>query len=124
MPETHLVLYREEDGEVPIALWLNTIPRKASKKCILRIERLKQLGHELRRPEADYIRDGIYELRIAIQGIQYRILYFFHEQKAVVLSHGIIKEQKIPMKEIEYAIQNKIKYLENPEQHSTEFDLS
>ena len=27
-------------------------------------ERLAQLGHELRRPEADYLRDQIYELRI------------------------------------------------------------
>ena len=33
------------------------------------MERLAEFGHELRRPEADLLRDKIYELRIALQGI-------------------------------------------------------
>src|SRR2546426_10968641 len=28
----------------------------------LRLDRLREMGHELRRPEADLLRDGIYEL--------------------------------------------------------------
>jgi hypothetical protein len=36
------------------------------------------LGHELRRPEADFLRDGVYELRISLNHIQYRLLYCFH----------------------------------------------
>lgn len=44
------------------------------------------LGHELRRPEADFLRDGIYELRVSLQGQQYRMLYFFHGKVVAVVS--------------------------------------
>jgi len=27
------------------------------------------MGHELRRPEADFLRDGIHELRVSLQGV-------------------------------------------------------
>ena len=65
----------------------------------MRLERLHELGHELRRPEADLLRDGIYELRVALQGMNYRMLYFFHGREAVVVSHGIIKERVVPPRE-------------------------
>jgi hypothetical protein len=43
----------------------------------VRIERLRDLGHELRRPEADYLRDGIYELRVGLGSVNHRMLYSF-----------------------------------------------
>ena len=58
--------------------------------------RLEDLGHEIRRPEADLLRDGIYELRIGLQGINYRVLYFFHGKEAAVVSHGLTKERRVP----------------------------
>jgi phage-related protein len=76
-------------------------------KCHARIARLADLGHELRRPEADYLRDGIYELRSTCQGIHYRLLYFFAGQSIVVLSHGFKKEREVPSKEIDLAIKRK-----------------
>jgi putative component of toxin-antitoxin plasmid stabilization module len=69
---------------------------KARLKCRARIKRLAEFGHELRRPEADYLRDGIYELRVALQGRNYRMLYFFHGQVAAVVSHGLVKERAVP----------------------------
>jgi phage-related protein len=78
VPRTTVVLYSEEDGACPFLEWLDELPVKAQAKCLLRLERLRELGHELRRPEADFLRDGIYELRISLRHIQYRILYFFH----------------------------------------------
>ena len=91
MPQTRVVFYREDDGTVPLLNWLDELGPKATVKCRLRLERLKQLGHELRRPEADYLRDGIYELRVSLQGRQYRILYFFHG-KRVIVTHGFFKK--------------------------------
>jgi hypothetical protein len=61
MPQTHVVFYREDDGTVPVLQWFDDLPRDALGKCQVKIERLRELGHELRRPEADYLRDGIYE---------------------------------------------------------------
>jgi phage-related protein len=120
MPRTKIVLYRENDGTVPLLAWLDSIPDKARDKCVVRIERLRELGHELRRPEADFLRDGIYELRVALQGINYRMLYFFHRREAVVLSHGLVKEREVPPKEIDRAIARKLKYGAAPSRHTHE----
>ncbi|HTS78080.1 MAG TPA: type II toxin-antitoxin system RelE/ParE family toxin [Bryobacteraceae bacterium] len=54
------------------------------------------MGHELRRPESDFLRDGIYELRVSLGGVHHRILYFFHGATAAVVSHGLEKERVVP----------------------------
>ena len=117
MPQTRLVLFQEDDGTVPLLNWLDELGPKAKVKCRLRLERLKLLGHELRRPEADYLRDGIYELRVSLQGRQYRMLYFFHGSIAAVVSHGLIKERDVPPQEIDRAVQRKSRFLKNPAAH-------
>lgn len=101
-----------------MAEWLEEIPARAVQKCLVRLERLEQLGHELRRPEADYLRDGIYELRASYQGVHYRMLYFFHEQVAVVVSHGLTKERAVPPREIDLATKRKQKFVINPNRHT------
>jgi hypothetical protein len=107
-----------EDGTVPLLVWLDALPEKIHLKCLARIERLKQEGHALRRPEADFLRDKIYELRIGFQGSNYRMLYFFHGNVAAVVSHGIVKEDKVPPKEIDKAIERMKKFQNNPEIHT------
>jgi Gp49-like protein DUF891 len=74
-PDGSLLLQRY--GLLPLLEWLDELPGKVQLKCTARISRLAEMGNELRRPEADYLRDGIYELRASYQGINYRILYFF-----------------------------------------------
>jgi phage-related protein len=118
LPETEVLIFAESDDSSPFLNWLDKQAPKVQDKCIVFIERLEEYGHELRRPQADYLRDGIYELRIKRQKINYRILYFFHENQAVI-SHGIMKQQdKAPEKEIDIAIKNKAKFLANPEKHT------
>ena len=118
MPRTKVVLYREDDGSVPLLDWLDGLQPKVVAKCRVRIERLRELGHELRRPEADYLRDGIYELRVAQQGVNYRMLYFFHGNVAAILSHGLTKEREVPPLEIDEAIERKRKYGMDPRKHT------
>ena len=114
MPACALFYYREDDASVPTAEWLDSLSRKAAQKCVARLVRLKELGHELRRPEADYLRDGIYELRASLQGVHYRMLYFFHGTAAVIVSHGIIKEREVPFREIQLAIRRKSSFEQDP----------
>jgi phage-related protein len=123
MPKTKVVLYQKENGSVPLVDWLKALERKAYLKCRARLGRLAELGHELRRPEADFLRDGVYELRASYQGINYRILYFFHKDEAVVVSHGLVKERKVPDKEIDLAIRRKNKFEANPALHTFEKEL-
>ena len=120
MPRTKVVFYQEEDGTVPLLEWFDGLIPKTIVKCRLRIDRLRELGHELRRPEADYLRDEIYELRVSFQGINYRMLYFFHGDTTAVVSHGIVKERVVPPKEIERAIERKRKFVQNPQHHTYE----
>ena len=59
--KTRIALYLEEDGSCPFIEWFDKLPAKVQDKCFLRLGRLREMGHELRRPEADFLRDGIYE---------------------------------------------------------------
>jgi hypothetical protein len=118
VPETKVVYFQDEDNTVPLLVWLNSLPAKAQDKCLARLTRLEMRGHELHRPEADFLRDGIYELRVSLQGQQYRMLYFFHGKVAAVVSHGLVKEQKVPPKEIDRAVTRKNQFLANPQRYS------
>ncbi len=118
--KTEIVFYREGDGSVPILRWLEKLPLKARDKCLVRLVRLEQLGHELRRPEADYLRDGIYELRASYRVKHYRMLYFFSGQAFAVVSHGLVKQRIVPPQEIEKALRRKRKFEADPETHTFE----
>ena len=120
MPRTRVVIYREEDGTAPFLPWLLSLPTAAQDTVRLKVERPRELGHELRRPEADYLRDGVYELRASVGGVQYRVLYFFHGRIAAVVAHGIVKERRVPDREIELAIRRKKQFEANPAKHTLE----
>ena len=108
MAQTEVFFYREpKGGSVPLLQWFEGLPMKVQAKCVERIDRLGELGHELRRPEADFLRDGIYELRASYQGVHYRMLYFFAGKAVVVVSHGLIKRREVPPREIDQALDRK-----------------
>ena len=117
MPKVRVVFYQEDADTVPVLDWMGTLPFKALDKCRVRIERLRDLGHELRRPEADYLRDGIYELRVGLQGRNYRMLYFFHGLAVAVIAHGVIKEQVVPSDDLDKAITRRMKFEQDPKGH-------
>ncbi len=117
MPAVKVVFFLEGESP-PIVEWLDSLPPKARLKCLVRLKRLEDWGHELRRPEADYLRDGIHELRATCAGIHYRMLYFFHGRAAVVVTHGIVKEREVPQREIARAIRAKEAFDRNPGAHT------
>lgn len=121
MPQTRVVFFKDLDGSVPVLQWLIDLRRtneRAFAKCMVRIERLEEAGHELRRPEADILRDGIYELRAKQGTVQYRILYFFHGRDVAILGHALTKEDKVPTIDIDRAIQRKKIFEKKPAAHT------
>lgn len=119
MPKATVVFYQEEDGSVPLLKWFEELIPKARAKCRVRLGRLAELGHELRRPEADFLRDGVYELRARHESVNYRMLYFFHGRAAVVISHGFSKQQaKVPEREIAFAVKRKKAFAADPQLHT------
>ena len=123
MPKTKVVFYKEDDGSVPILEWFDLLQEKALDKCRVRIERLKELGHELRRPEADLLREGIYELRVALQHVNYRMLYFFHGRTAAVISHGLVKRRQCRRKKSRGPLKEKenLKQIQKPTPRRSEY---
>lgn len=120
MPPTEVVYFEEANGSCPLLDWLDdprAVTPKVRDKCIVRVERLQEHGFELRRPDADLLRDGIYELRVRMGSVNYRMLYFFESGKAVI-THGITKEDAVPDREIDLAIRRREMFRANPEKHT------
>jgi hypothetical protein len=126
VPQTGVFFFEDDHGGIPVYAWLlelaGTDP-KAAAACIGRIRLLAGLGHELRRPHADYLRDGIYELRAKRGRVNYRILYFFHDQNVALLAHGLTKEKKLPAADINRAIERKKQYEQDPDKHRADVEV-
>lgn len=62
MPATE-VIYFAEQGISPFLEWLDRQQERVQDKVFDAVARLEELGHQLRRPEAEYLGDQIHELR-------------------------------------------------------------
>ena len=121
MPQTQVHFYQEHEDDVPVWEWLTDLARRDRKAAVVavsKIQALRLLGYELRRPNADYLRDGIYELRFKRGRLNYRILYFFSGRNVVVVSHGIAKESEVPDVEINRAVERKQRFEANHDAHT------
>jgi len=127
VPRTDVLFYQDEHQTVPVLDWLGGLPGNVQAKCQAYLKQLEDFGHELRRPTADYLRDGIYELRPSYQGVHYRMLYFFPKgdkgrqasaPKIVVVANGLTKESEVPDVEIDRAMERKRRFEANPKRHT------
>ncbi|MCZ6597605.1 MAG: type II toxin-antitoxin system RelE/ParE family toxin [Planctomycetota bacterium] len=113
-----LLFYRDEDGTAPLIQWLDRIPSKARTKCMVRLERLAELGNQLRRPQTDYLGSGIHELRATDRGTHYLMLFVFHDGVVLVVSHGLSKEGGAPAFEIQRAVRRRWAFARDPKNHT------
>jgi phage-related protein len=123
MRRCRAIFYQEEDGAAPALEWLRAMGRRDPRivqKLQARIERLEEIGHELRRPECDLLRDGIHELRARLGNTNFRLLYFFHGRTVAVLAHGLAKQAEVPDTDIEQALERKRRYKRDPSKHRYE----
>jgi phage-related protein len=121
MPPCRVVLYRDDDGSVPVLEWLKRAESRdkgVAAKCFERLARLAAHGRDLRRPLADYLRDGIHELRVRKGTVNYRILYFHHGGDAAVVAHALTKDATVPDPDIERALTRKARFEQEPETHA------
>lgn len=116
MPGVNLLFYREND-EAPAYDWLLSLQDRPFARIVAAMERLADQGHSACRPLVENLGDGIYELRVRFVSVNYRLLYFFDGQTAVVVTCGFDKEDKIPPLQIQRAKERRAKYLANPENH-------
>jgi hypothetical protein len=95
---------------------------RAYLKCFVLVNLLKQMGHELRRPQADLLRDGVYELRTRVGSVNYRILYGFVGKDVALLTAGLTKERSVPAREIDRAALRIEQYKANPDAHRFRYE--
>ena len=122
MQQVQVVFYMEYDGSVPMSDWLDGLQLKHRAKCLKWIGILRSFGHDLRRPESDYLRDGIHELRVRFQSLNYRMLYFFYGNQVVVLTHGLKKEKQVPPIEIDRAVVLRKSFEADPQTHPFQWE--
>ena len=121
MPRTDVVFYQGDQNDVPVLDWLKELRRsdqRAYESCVAAIGRLAECGHELRRPLADILKNGVYELRIRKGRVNFRILYFFHGKNVAILGHALTKEDRVPKGDIEKAMRRKKAFETDPAAHS------
>jgi phage-related protein len=122
MAATRVHFYRDDDGGSAVVEWLRALrddDPTAFANCVARIELLETFGHELRRPAADLLQEGIYELRAKHKNVQYRLLYFFHGRNVAVVAHGIVKRgSAVPAVDIRRAIDRKGRFERDPAKHT------
>jgi hypothetical protein len=126
MPGTLVILYAEL-GACPFLDWVQRQQEKVQDKIFDAVARLEELGFELRRPEADYLRDDIYELRVKKGHVNYRPLYFFDDAvdsqtrrmvRRAVIAHGCTKEGRVDPRDINIAVKRRSLYLSNRVAHT------
>lgn len=100
-----ICFFVDERGDNPVKEFILRLSVKERAKVIAYLDELKVKGHTLRRPIADYLGEGIYELRPRDN----RIFYFFYLRENAVLLHAIRKKtDKIPVGDMELCIKRKI----------------
>ena len=88
-----ICFFIDERGENPVKEFIENLPLKDQARVLAYLDELKKQGHQMRRPMADYLGEGIYELRPRDN----RIFYFFFLRESAVLPHAIKKRtDKIP----------------------------
>jgi phage-related protein len=121
MPATEVLLYQEQDGTIPVLDWLKELQRKnrpAFEKCLFLFNLLEEFGHELRRPRADLLRDGVHELRTEVRKVHYRLLYGFVGKDIAVVAHALTKEAKVPDRDIDLAASRLARASQSPQKHT------
>jgi len=92
-------------------------------RVVTAVQRLTTHGHRLRRPHVGHLGEGLYELRVPVDRIQHRVLFFFHGTQLVILAQGLTKEREVPREEIRRALHRLRVFESDPGNHSAEVDL-
>lgn len=107
-----MIYYKKQSGECPVKEFIDSRNINNQQKIAAILDLLQETGNNLPRPFADYLRDGIYELRVKLSGDETRTLYFFCFETYIVLTHSFIKtSRRVPMSEISKALKYKDDFL-------------
>jgi phage-related protein len=100
-----VIFYKTVDGKCPVRDFLDSLPARVAQKIVWVLKLLEDLDVV----PSSYFKnligtEEIWECRIPFGSNAHRLLCFFSDRSAVVLSHGFVKKSpKAPVHEIERA---------------------
>lgn len=107
-----LKFYRTARDDVPALDYIKAQTKAHRTRIGRGLRALQELGPLARRPQADYIGNDLYELRVPFEGLQHRLLYFFHERAVIVVTSGFLKNtERIPDAELRRAQGRRLDWL-------------
>ncbi len=96
--------YEDADGDAPVELFLNGLPKKHRAKLIGLIAKLKEHGPTLPFSYSSQVDGRVRELRTRFGKTRLRILYFGDANQEFILLHGVAKDSdKLEKSDIEAA---------------------
>lgn len=100
-----VVFYEEDNGVQPVREFLLRMTNhKLQAKTFAMLELLEEKGNALREPYTKHLEEGIFELRTQVKNDALRTLFFYEENRIIVLAHIFVKKtRKTPRREIEMA---------------------
>lgn len=112
MKKWDVIYYKDLKGKSFVEDFIQSRSVNNQVKITSILEYLEEKGVNLPRPYADYLREGIYELRVKLSGDETRTLYFFCYENYIVLTHSFLKTtQEVPESEIKRALNIKADFL-------------
>lgn len=112
MNDFEIVFYRRPSGECPVCDFLDSLNKVIRFKMMHQMDLLELYGNHPRGDYSKFVDEGIFELRAQTRTDITRIMFFFDENRKIVLTNGFIKKtQKMPMSEFELAKKYRADYL-------------
>lgn len=97
--------YSTEKGKQPAKDFLLTLEPKMMAKFLRITDLLEENGPQIKMPYSKYIGKNIFEIRVIQNNNIVRVLYFFANDRKIILTNGFVKKsQKTPKSEIKKAL--------------------
>ncbi|MCL2659307.1 MAG: type II toxin-antitoxin system RelE/ParE family toxin [Acidobacteriaceae bacterium] len=84
--------YKDEKGAEPVKSWMDGLSEEIQARVTARIGLLAEHGPTLDYPYTSQIEGRLREARLRFGKTRYRVLYFFDDDRAVVLLHAFTKD--------------------------------
>jgi phage-related protein len=96
--------YQTAGIRCPVKDFIDSLDVKAQAKVARTIDLLEEFGTDLGMPYAEHIEGKLWMLRVRLASNRFRIIYFLHLNRHLILLHGFAKKtEKISAKDLEIA---------------------
>lgn len=112
MKDFELVFYKKANGDCPVSEFLSSLNKVMRYKMMHSLDLLELYGNHPKGDYSKFVSDGIFELRAQTRTDITRIMYFFDDNRQIILTNGFVKKtQKMPASELETAKRYRADYL-------------